>query len=310
MRNLCLIILFGLLMMLRSVNAQVVISESPIAVADSSALFEIKSTDKGFLPPRMTKIQRDSIVNPANGLIIYCSDCKELQIFQDSVWTDMIGEISPEPFTCGDSLLYEGRFYQTVQIGSQCWFAENLNVGTMVTSTSNQLNNSILEKKCYQNDSLNCVIYGGFYTVAEMLRYKFSDPKQGICPTGWHIPSDKEFMDLEAQLGMAGAFPLTTIGYRGTDQGSQLAGNASLWLNSSLVSNPAFGASGFNAVPGGYANGVSHSGVSADAYFWTSSYEFGSGEYFRQIRYVSPTISRDIISNINFFAFNVRCVQD
>jgi hypothetical protein len=45
------------------------------SVADASAILDIKSTTKGFLPPRMTAVQREAIQSPATGLQIWCSDC-------------------------------------------------------------------------------------------------------------------------------------------------------------------------------------------------------------------------------------------
>ena len=61
----------------------------------ASAVLDVSSTTKGFLPPRMTGVQRDAIVNPANGLVIYCIDCGggQLNVYNYSTtsWTNMIG---------------------------------------------------------------------------------------------------------------------------------------------------------------------------------------------------------------------------
>jgi len=62
--------------------------------ADGSAMLDVKSTDKGFLPPRMTQTQRDAISAPATGLVVYCTDCGdngELQVYNGTTWTNMIG---------------------------------------------------------------------------------------------------------------------------------------------------------------------------------------------------------------------------
>lgn len=61
---------------------------------DSSAMLDVKSTSKGFLPPRMTYLDRYLITDPAAGLIIWCLDCGpkgELQVFNGMSWTNMIG---------------------------------------------------------------------------------------------------------------------------------------------------------------------------------------------------------------------------
>jgi uncharacterized protein (TIGR02145 family) len=62
------------------------------SVANGSAILDVKSTTKGFLPPRMTVVQRDAIASPASGLQIWCSDCAggETQIFNGSTWTNFI----------------------------------------------------------------------------------------------------------------------------------------------------------------------------------------------------------------------------
>jgi uncharacterized protein (TIGR02145 family) len=95
------------------------------------------------------------------------------------------------------TLIYSGRTYHTVQIGSQCWLKENLNVGTMIVSSVSQTNDSTIEKYCYQNDSLNCNLFGGLYTWNEIMQYQSSGTNiQGLCPSGWHIPTDIEYKSL------------------------------------------------------------------------------------------------------------------
>jgi hypothetical protein len=78
----------------------------------ASAALEIESTTKGFLPPRMTAEQRDAIATPAQGLIIFCTDCAsgegEIQVRLLSAWKSLsIGDVSdPPPPEIGD--LYQG----------------------------------------------------------------------------------------------------------------------------------------------------------------------------------------------------------
>jgi len=75
------------------INAQVAISTDG-STADGSAMLEVKSTNKGFLPPRMTEAQRDAISNPVAGLSVWCSDCGdngEWQVYNGTAWTNMIG---------------------------------------------------------------------------------------------------------------------------------------------------------------------------------------------------------------------------
>jgi len=58
---------------------------------NASAMLDVKSTDKGFLPPRMTKTQRDAIASPVAGLIIYCTNCMEVQVYNGAAWVNMSG---------------------------------------------------------------------------------------------------------------------------------------------------------------------------------------------------------------------------
>lgn len=67
---------------------------------DPSAIVDVSSTTQGFLPPRMTSAQRNAIVNPAAGLIVYCTDCGfngEVQFFGGTAWANMIGEPTAPP---------------------------------------------------------------------------------------------------------------------------------------------------------------------------------------------------------------------
>ncbi len=116
-------------------------------------------------------------------------------------------------FTCGDLLVDErdGRSYPTVSVGSQCWMAKNLNYGTyMVGEGGSSINhqdptNTLSTRKyCLNDNPGNCATYGGFYQWHEAvgLNKNCDDvdcsaqintyPWQGICPAGWHIPSDIE----------------------------------------------------------------------------------------------------------------------
>ncbi|MBK7631804.1 MAG: hypothetical protein IPJ23_14080 [Ignavibacteriales bacterium] len=99
-----------------------------------------------------------------------------------------IDSITFLPFVCGQDIIYEGKTYGTVLIGTQCWMKENLNVGTMIQGNSNQSNNGVKEKYCYNNDTANCSIYGGLYQWNEAMQYVTTEGARGICPEGW-IPT-------------------------------------------------------------------------------------------------------------------------
>ncbi|MFA5420614.1 MAG: FISUMP domain-containing protein [Patescibacteria group bacterium] len=102
------------------------------------------------------------------------------------------------PNACDDetSIFYAGQEYDIVAIGSQCWMAENLNVGTAKLNNET-LSTSTPEKYCYGatdievDPSGNCSIYGGLYTWDSAMQGGLS-----VCPSGWRIPSEEDFLNL------------------------------------------------------------------------------------------------------------------
>jgi len=123
------------------------------------------------------------------------------------------------------TVLYEGQLYHTVQIFSQCWLKENLNVGTMISCELIMTNNNILEKFCLYNSLDTCLKYGAFYKWWEVMQYINEEETQGICPPGWHIPTDGEWKVLEGSVD--GHFSIgdpnwDIWGPRGTDAGDYL----------------------------------------------------------------------------------------
>ncbi|MCX6304121.1 MAG: hypothetical protein NT040_04060 [Bacteroidetes bacterium] len=107
----------------------------------------------------------------------------------------------------------DGKTYTAVSIGNQCWMAQNLNLGTLVTGSADQTNNATFEKYCYSNTETNCTVYGGLYQWGEMVQYLNGASNttswspvptgniQGICPLGWHLPTDDEWTILVTFLG-------------------------------------------------------------------------------------------------------------
>ncbi len=108
-------------------------------------------------------------------------------------------------FVCGrNTLIYEGKTYHTVKIGSQCWLKENLNVGTMIIGSYNQTNNGTIEKYCYNNSEDSCDKYGGLYQWDEAMKYSTTEGARGICPEGWHIPTYEELQTLATAVNQDG----------------------------------------------------------------------------------------------------------
>ncbi|MGE5424861.1 MAG: FISUMP domain-containing protein [Syntrophothermus sp.] len=139
------------------------------------------------------------------------------------------------PFTCG-SVYTDPRnnvSYATVQIGSQCWFADNLNYGTVITASGSMRDNCVFEKYCYNNNPANCGISGGLYQWEEMMNYSTTAGGQGICPPSWHVPDENEWTLLFSNYinnGFSGS-ALKYTGYSGFDALLNGAGHGSRQFN-------------------------------------------------------------------------------
>jgi len=127
--------------------------------------------------------------------------------------------LSDAPFTCGDTILdiRDGTSYPTVRIGIQCWLAANLNYGTQVLHLTVHRDNCIPEKYCYLNQLVRCTSSGGLYQWDEVMEYSETSGVKGLCPPGWHIPTEGEWTTLFNNYinnGFAGN-PLKITGYSG-----------------------------------------------------------------------------------------------
>ncbi|MBP7497207.1 MAG: hypothetical protein KA792_06060 [Bacteroidales bacterium] len=209
---------------------------------------------------------------------------------------------------CGDLLTdsRDSQQYSTVQIGEQCWMQQNLNIGTRIDGSINQTNNSTIEKYCYDNDEANCNVYGGLYQWDEIMNYVEIEGAQGICPTGWHIPSDGEWKQLELYLGMSQS-EADKEGNRGTDEGGKLKEiGITNWISPNVN---ATNSSGFTALPGGTRiTDGSFYGVGGYAYFWTGSPGGSGGAWSRYLLYFISQVSRYYFARSG--GFSVRCVKD
>lgn len=268
---------------------QITISADSSAT-DPSAIVEVKSTEKGFLPPRMTTEQRDAIVNPSEGLVIYNLDFKTIDVFNGKIWTLNTGK-----FTCGVSQVMDAYSitYRTVQVGSQCWMAQNLNAGFMIDSTQNQLIGGI-KKYCFRNSSDSCDVYGGLYQWNEVVQFGYGGT-QGICPDGWHIPTSDEWTILANSLGG------TAIA------GAKLkeAGSAH-WLSPNTGTN----SSGFSARGAGYrSTNTRFEDFLMAGLFWAYDEEDETYANAVYVTYNADSVAIHVDFN-KLLGLSVRCVRN
>ena len=185
----------------------------------------------------------------------------------------------------------DGQTYKTVIIGSQTWMAENLNYKTA-------------NSYCFGSDTTNCTEYGRFYTWATAVdksekecgeRYVCSLPSgniQGVCPSGWHLPSTDEWNVLFIAVGDS----LTT--------GSKLK-STSGWPDSRNGSDDF----GFSAFPIGFGASGTHEFEGICTSFWSSS----EHDYSYYAYHMSLSNSDDSV-HLNYSSksagFSVRCLKD
>jgi len=131
-------------------------------------------------------------------------------------------------------------------VGEQCWFLENVDV------TEDDIERDCdIERYCYDDDSVNCSIYGGLYDYSSISCGERGEGIQGICPFGWRIPAGEDWRELEMEMGM-GEETIARYGFRGAQEGSKLAGRYDLWEEGPLRQSGRFASSGLNILPGGY----------------------------------------------------------
>jgi uncharacterized protein (TIGR02145 family) len=270
---------------------------------DGSAMLDVKSTDKGFLPPRMTATQMNAILSPSPGLIIYNTTLNLICWYNGTSWDVMT---NGDGKSCG-SVTYEGKTYNAVIIGIQCWMTENLNVGVGIFGSQDQTNNGAIEKYCYGDISANCDVYGGLYQWAEVVQYLNGATNsaswnpvpngnvQGICPAGWHLPTDAEWTILKTYLG-----------------GENVAGGKMKEAGTTHWTTPNTGAtnsSGFTARPGGTRNlfGI-FSNLYNYGYFWSASELSAPSSKGRTLYYNDA----NVITNISYklYGYSARCLRD
>ena len=257
---------------------------------DSSAILDIKSTNKGVLPPRMNATEMDMIPYPTAGLMVYNTTADCIFIYDGSSWNIIH---SKDGKSCG-LINYGGHIYQTIIIGTQCWMAENLNIGTMVNGSSIQTNNSTIEKYCYNNNTSNCDTYGGLYQWNEMMQYVTTEGVQGICPDGWHLPTDNEWIILTDYLGGTGV-----AGGKMKETGT------THW---SLPNTDATNESGFTALSGGYYyNNGSFNQIYSMGAWWSSTIK-NSDAYYHSLSTNNGNAQRYYYSQEG--GFSVRCLKD
>ena len=204
----------------------------------------------------------------------------------------------------------DGNIYNTVQIGNQCWTQSNLKVSkyrngdNILTGLSNSAwqNTTSGAYAIYNNDPVNDGLYGKLYK-----NYAVTDSR-GLCPTGWHVPSDGEwnvlvkYLDPNADTICGGCWQSSIV--RGLLKSTTTQPTPSGW---NPPNTGATNSSGFTALPGGVRGDSGGFGDVTDFGYWWSSSVLSGFAWGRQLyndsgifRYYSPRTR----------GFSVRCCRD
>jgi uncharacterized protein (TIGR02145 family) len=205
-------------------------------------------------------------------------------------------------FSCGLSTVSDlgGNIYNTVLIGTQCWMASNLRVSKYNNGTLIPLDNSGSSTgdgstetwtartsgalTVYAHNATNLATYGYLYNW-----YAATDTRK-ICPSGWGIPTDAEW--------------LTLTNFIGTNPGTKLKKDSNLWLTNTGTDNY-----GFSALPGGarYSDGSFRSINDAGA-VWSATQSSSTSAYGRALEGLNGDILRS--NHGKSGAVSVRCLRD
>ena len=212
----------------------------------------------------------------------------------------------------------DGNVYQTLVIGNQEWMIENLKVthyrnGDPIPHITHNNTWAGLSTGayCYNNNNpANGNTYGALYN------WYAVDDARGLAPAGWHVPTDEEIMELEMYLGMSQS-QADSAGWRGTNEGSKLAGGYDLWDSKLLRNDPEFNTSGFSLLPGGYrhCSGAFVFDRGRYGYLWSSTeYSVMNNNipsyyaWARRLYWVFTTMGRP--GSYEEYGYSVRCVRD
>jgi len=210
---------------------------------------------------------------------------------------------------CGMVTDYDGNIYQTIIIGTQCWMKEDLKVthypnGDPIPNiTDNTVWDYLQDNKtddayCFYNND-NTTDYGGLYTYAAAIGDNWERDNsngQGVCPDGWHLPTDAEWTILTDYLG-----------------GENIAGGKMKEIGTIHWISPntdADNSSGFTGLPGGYRyydNGPFNA-MGEESYWWTATVYDSYRCDYRKLSYNYATVN-NFHYNMSC-GFSVRCVRN
>lgn len=214
----------------------------------------------------------------------------------------------------------DGEKYKWVKIGTQIWMAENLKYLPKVDSPENGSEDSGFESSQflyvynYNGNNVEAakttseyLTYGVLYNWYAAMNGSASSENnpsgiQGVCPDGWHLPSDNEWKSLESELGMV-SNDLDKITFRGYDQGSKMK-SITGWNGGGNGTN----LSNLNVFPAGIRYVGQFIDVGKQSSFWSSTESELYNTYRRRLTFENEGIDRNGGDKDN--GYSIRCIKD
>lgn len=190
---------------------------------------------------------QDDCFNPdlSNDGIVGSADLLFLLSYYDLAWP------LDTSFSCESSVEHQGYVYDVVQTGDQCWFAENCRYLPAVSLPSSLDWAPHAFVLGYMGTDVGAAMATDAYTNYGVLYNWHALTQWDLCPAGWHVATDEDWMTMEAAIGVPGD-DLETTGWRGDGQGEQLKDSV-MW-NGTDNYGMAFRPGGFTSTIGTFAN--------------------------------------------------------
>lgn len=258
----------------------------------------------------------NDIEDPSGYIIEFCISSQIAGLSEGSKELTVAGIIDPttddDPvfLSCGDYLRHGGYNYQTIQVDGRCWFRENLKLdnGCSVMGWINSYDTGWCG--CYNNKKSNCDAYGMLYQWSAVMKGSIQEGAQGICPDGWHVPTDAEWNSLVNYLSLEDSYRCDN----NSDYVAKSLANKSGWKedpsacrvgNSQAANNSA----SFNAKSSGGrdSNGI-FGNIEQNTDFWSSSANGGSDSWGRSIQFNNPSVGKGSFHKSK--GLSVRCIKD
>ena len=303
------------------------------------------SNDCGCTNPNACNYDPDASIDDGSCHFL-CQYCKEGTIWDDGVQGCIVAKPSDSNFDgcvqlndlldllsaygdcgegeslwqCGDLLEHQGYDYETVQIGEQCWFAENLrsenydNGDVILTDLSPvEWSTTVEGAVAIYGESANCENYAPDIDACDTAQslnmygrlynwYAVQDDRS-LCPSDWHVPSDEEWITMEISLGMT-EVDADATGVRGTNEGAKMKDTFG-WSSSGNGVNT----SSFSGLPGGTRTvGGNSTQAGNGGSWWSSSPQVGGSAWFRALSYGHDRVLRSHILLAS--GYSIRCIKD